>query len=303
MSVFRKRISLLQNITYMAIMAAINFVFVLLTNFVPGLLFIFIFVLPLASTIVTIFCNKKYYIFYLIVSLAICLPINILDTLFYVLPSLVTGFLFGLLIERKFPPIWIIFLTSFLQTALAYVSLVIYENVAGINIISNFAIIFGLKDFIYLPYVEHGFVFLISLVQEIITFIVMLEELPKLEREIIIEDRNNIFTHIAIYVSIALSVLFAFINKPLAIDFMLITLFFGVFETINIFYNKSKFTLIGLAISLLVSFFIFSALYSSIEKPLGILIIQDYPLFISIIVLINNYLLNKGKKDTIKTEE
>ena len=303
MSVFKKRETLLQNITYMAIMAAINFVFVLLTNFVPGLLFVFVFVLPLASTIVTIYCNKKYYILYLIVSLAICLPINILDTIFYVLPSLITGFLFGLLIEKKFPSIWILFITSVVQTALTYISLLVYEKISGIDVISNFAIIFGLKDFVYLTYVEHGFVFLISLVQELITFVVMLEELPKFESNLEVKDKTNIFVPIAVFVSIVLSIIFAFAYKPLAIDFMLVALFFGVFETVNILYNRTKFLLISLGVSLFVSFFLFASIYSLIEKPLGILMIQTYPLVISIIVLINNYLLKKNNKDTIKSED
>jgi len=61
MSVFKKRETLIQNITYMAIMAAINVVFVVLTTLVPLLMFLIIFVLPLTSTVVALFCKKKYY--------------------------------------------------------------------------------------------------------------------------------------------------------------------------------------------------------------------------------------------------
>ena len=57
---FKKRETLTQNIAYMGLMAAINVIFVLLTYFVPFLIFLLVFVLPLTSVVVTIFCQKNY---------------------------------------------------------------------------------------------------------------------------------------------------------------------------------------------------------------------------------------------------
>ena len=98
MNIFKKRETLLQNMTYMGIMAAINFIFILLSSFIPFLLFVLVFILPLASAVVTVFCKKRYYIIYFVVTGALCLLINAPDTMFYVIPSLITGFIFGFLI-------------------------------------------------------------------------------------------------------------------------------------------------------------------------------------------------------------
>jgi len=54
---------------------------------------------------------------------------------------------------------------------------------------------------------------------------------------------------------------------------------------------------------LILSLFVFSLLYGPITdatiQPLGLLVVQAFPLFCAIIVFINNYLLMKTKKATI----
>ena len=99
MALFKKRETLVQNIAYMAIMAAINVIFVLLTALLPPLMFLMVFVLPLTSAVVTLFCKKRYFPIYFIVTIGLCMlasfGIYIFDTFFYVLPALISGFFFG----------------------------------------------------------------------------------------------------------------------------------------------------------------------------------------------------------------
>ena len=101
MSVFKKKETIVENMTYMGLMAAINVVFVLLTTFVPFLFFLIVFVLPLTSTIVALHCNKKYFPIYAFATIGLCLLVTIWkidDTLFYIIPSIITGFLFAIMI-------------------------------------------------------------------------------------------------------------------------------------------------------------------------------------------------------------
>ena len=104
MGIFKKRETLTQNIAFMGIMAAINVVFVLLTTFVPLLFVLIVFVLPLTSTMVALHCNKKFFPIYAVATIGLCLICTIWkidDTLFYVIPSIISGFVFALLAERK----------------------------------------------------------------------------------------------------------------------------------------------------------------------------------------------------------
>ena len=145
MTIFKKRETLIQNISYMALMAAINVVFVLLTTFVPFLFFLIVFVLPLTSTIVMLFCRKRYFLIYAFATLGICLIVtlsNIGDTLFYVLPSIITGGLFGLLIEKNINNNVIIILATIAQSILTYATLPLIELFSGINVINTFVNLF-----------------------------------------------------------------------------------------------------------------------------------------------------------------
>ena len=131
MAFFKKRETVVQNIAYMAIMAAINVIFVLLTALLPPLMFLIVFVLPLTSAVVTLFCKKRYFPIYAVATVALCLlttmGIYIYDTFFYVIPSLITGFVFGLLIEKRVPAIYIIVLSSALQYILSYLTFLVLD--------------------------------------------------------------------------------------------------------------------------------------------------------------------------------
>ena len=165
----------------MALMAAINVIFVLLTTFVPVLFFLIVFVLPLTSVIVTLHCQKKYFPIYAVATIGLCLICTIWkidDTIFYVIPSLISGFIFGLLVEKKVPSFWIILITTVLQIGFTYASIPLIKVMTGRNIIEVFAVAFGIGDFQYLDYVTPCFIFFISLAQEVLAFMIIREELP-----------------------------------------------------------------------------------------------------------------------------
>ena len=67
MGIFSKRETLVQNIAFLAIMAAINVVLLLLATLLPYLLLFLTMILPFVSLLVTIYCKKRYYPMYLYV--------------------------------------------------------------------------------------------------------------------------------------------------------------------------------------------------------------------------------------------
>ena len=89
MALFKKKTTLVHHITYMGIMAAINLIFIILATFVPPLMFLLILLLPFASTVVSYYCLKRYYIIYAVATIGLCLlcSFNISDTIFYVVPE------------------------------------------------------------------------------------------------------------------------------------------------------------------------------------------------------------------------
>ena len=298
-----KKQTLIQNITYMALMAAINVIFVLLTTLVPFLVFLIVFVLPLTSTIVTLHCKKRYFPIYAVATIGLCLLCTIWkidDTIFYVIPSIVSGFVFGLLVEKKVPSFWIILSTTIIQIGFTYASIPLIKLMTGRNIIEDFATVFFIKDFIYLDYVTPCFIFFISLAQEILAFVIIREELPKFGYQL--EEVKNIpiSLGVSIIVSILFVVAFAFIYGPLSYLFTLVGLFLTVYAIAYLIGKNKIIIYILLGTSALVSFFLFGIFYGMVKAPFGLLFINILFFIVAIIVLFNNYLVKTNKKDTIE---
>ena len=300
---FKKRETLVQNITYMALMAAINVVFVLLTTFVPVLFFLIVFVLPLTSVIVTLLCKKRYFPIYAVATIGLCLICTIWkidDTIFYVIPSIISGFVFGIMVEKKVPSFWIILATTILQNAFTYASIPLIKFMTGRNIINDFATAFGIKDFQYLNYVTPCFIFFISLAQQILAFSIIKDELPKFGYELNEPTNIPLSLSILLFSFIALAFIFAFVYGPIAYLMTLFALLLGIYALIHLVTLKNKIVYILLVVSLVVSFFMFAILFPLIKEPLGLIFINSFFLFEGIIVLINNYLLKDKEKYTIK---
>ena len=303
MKPFKKRETLIQNITYMALMAAINVVFVLLTTFIPVLFFLIVFVLPLTSVIVTLYCKKQYFPIYAFATIGLCLICTIWkidDTIFYVIPSIISGFVFGLLVDKKVSSLWIIIVTTILQIGFTYASIPIIKLMMGRNIIEDFATAFGLSDFEYLDYVTPCFIFFISLAQEILAYMIIKEELPKFGYEVKETSTLTLPLVLTLMASITLAIIFVFVYGPIAYLFTLFALLISTYATIELLSLKNKLIYAFLGISFVISIFGFALFYPLVEKPLGLVFINILFLMVGIIVLINNYLLKDKEKYTIK---
>ena len=164
MKVFKKQETLVQNMAYMGLMAAVNVIFVVLTYFIPFLLFVLVFLLPLCSAIISYYCKKIYFPIYLVVVSTICLLIDPSDTIFYVIPSLITGFLFGLFIQLKFPAVYIISITTIVQFGISLALLPLIRVISGRDVVIDMATMFQLQDYEYLNYVKYFFIYFISVI-------------------------------------------------------------------------------------------------------------------------------------------
>ena len=303
MKPFKKRETLVQNITYMALMAAINVVFVLLTTLVPVLFILIVFVLPLTSVIVTLLCKKIYFPIYAFSTIGLCMICTLWridDTIFYVIPSIISGFVFGLLVERRVPSFWIIVITTILQIGFTYASIPLIKLLTGRDIVEVFATAFGLSEFQYLSYVTPCFIFFISLAQEVLAFMVIKEELPKFGYELNNPKNLPLSLTICLGSSIALAFIFMFIYGPLAYLMTLFSLLLGIYALILLLEAKNKLVYIFLVVAFILTFFLFALLYPTAKEPLGLIYINIFFLLEGIIVLINNYLLKDNSKYTIE---
>ena len=291
MAVFNKKTTLVHHITYMGLMAAINLAFVALATFVPPLMFLLILVLPFASTIVSYYCQKRYYLIYAVATIGLCLLFDISDTIFYVVPAIITGLVVGILLENKVHPFWLILSSTIINAALTYAFIPLINLISNTEIVLAFLTILRLENSEYRNEIVYIIIFVISLMQCILTQFVILSDANKIG--IIINTRVSSFAPyiIGLEVSALMAVIFAFFYLPLAFVFLAISLCFGLFILFDLLMSRKWFTYLFLAVFVLASIVLFAVFYQQIVKPYGVILGVIFPLGIGATSFINNYLL------------
>ena len=291
MPLFQKKTTLVHHIAYMGLMTAINLLFIVLASFVPILMFLLIIFLPFASTVVSYFCKKRFYIIYALASIGLCLIFNISDTIFYVVPAIITGFVIGLLLDKKVHPFWLVLSSSVINAGLSLAFIPLINLIGNIDIIETILKLFKLESFPYRVELVYLFIYLLSFIQCVLTHFVLLMDARKIGIEI--TTRVNYFAQfiIGLEISVLLSFCFSFFYKPLSFVFVLISLFFSIYLLFDALLSKKLAVYISLLILFVISFFVFALLYTKIEKPLGILLILLFPISMGITSFIKNYLI------------
>lgn len=294
MELFKKRETLIQNIAYMAIMAAVNVVFVLLSNVLPVLLFLLVFVLPLTSTIVTIYCKKRYFPIYFIVTLALCFGVSagfsIFDTFIYVLPSLITGFIFGLFIEKQIPAIYTLIAATVIQYGLTiltfYVLGLIVDNV---NLTEAIIVAFGLGNFVFKAVFIQVFLFIIAEIQIVISYLFVKYQVNRLGIEINLICKLQFVLYIVEVVFAGLTILSYFYFPVYTIVLLLLSLLIYLYQLVNLLLQKRIWVWISLAAIHLAFIFIFAFLYSYTVAPNQFILILILFGLLTIIDFLGNY--------------
>lgn len=303
MPLFKKRETLTQNIAYVAIMAAINVVFVLITTLVPVLMVLLVLVLPLTNVVVTLFCKKKYFLIYAIATLGLCMLVtmwNISDTFLYVIPSMITGFIFGLMVEKKIPAIFILLTTSIIQFGCSYALIPFIKFVFNIDIVGVFLNAFGLAKFTYNQYLVPTFIGFLAVAQSTIAYILIKREIPKLGFEVSDEDKFYFLLPIIEILSCGFFVLCAFLAPEFAFAFMVLILLISTYLMVDMYMNSNIVIWVLSFIDLFITIIIFAACFKYIPKPLGISLIAIFFVLGSIMAITNKYLFKvKNKNDKI----
>ena len=297
MAVFKKKTTLVHHITYMGIMTAINLIFIVLATYIPFLMFILILLLPFVSTIVAYYCQKRYYIIYAIASIGLCFIFNISDTIFYVVPAIITGFVIGVLLEKKINPFWLILSSTIIESALTFAFIPLINLISNVDIVYTFLTLFKLNDFTYKTEITYLFIYSISLIQCTLTHFVLLSDAKKIG----IDVNNEVSSYgsyiIGTEISVILSLVSSFFYVPLALIFLAISLYFAIFLLVSLLLVKKTIVYILLGVMLLTCFFVFAFLYATIKQPLGLLILNVFPFTVTLTSFINYYLLKANNNN------
>lgn len=304
MSFLKKRETPVQNIAYIGIMAAINIIFVLISSLLPILFVLLVFILPLTSVIVTIYCKKIYYPIYFVATLGLCLAVtagfSVFDTFIYVLPSLITGFLFGILIEKGVSGIYILIANTIVQYLLTYLTFLFLNNVLfHVNFFESIYQMIGLSEFKYKGVLTNIFTYIVAQIQIVITYIFVKYEMRRTEQEINLEVRYRFTLYIATLIGLLFTVLSIFFFPEASVLLTLLVLPITIYEILDLCFKKNLYIYGVLVFGIIVCMFLFAYLYQFIDSPNQLSLLYLFFVVITIIDFVLNYCL-KPKVKTIE---
>ena len=290
MALFKKKTTLIHHITYMGIMAAINLIFILLATHLPYAMVFLVLLLPFASAVVSYYCQKIYYLVYACATIGLCLIFNPSDTLFYVVPAVISGFFIGLFLELKINLFWPILTSTIINTAFTFAFVPLIDLIGETSLLN----ILQIKDYKYCYEVLFVLVFGASLIQSILTHFIILSDSKKIGIEI-----NTRITSFAPYflgleLAVVLTFTFAFFYMPLAFVFLEIAFCFMVFLLIDLMISKKLFVYLSTAVAVFTGIILFAVFYNKLTEPRGLILFVFFPLLIALVSFIKNWLLKKS---------
>lgn len=300
MKFLSNRKSLGQIIALMAMMAAINIIVSVVAAFSIIASILLIIILPLTSTIVVLTCPEKYFPIYAFATIGLSLVATIwnLDvTLFYVVPSIVSGFVFGFCIKRSLYFGWSVLISALLQMGISFAVIPLMNVLFEIDFIHDLLVIFKITDAVPGEIFICCAFYLIALIQTFISYFVVKNEVVKLKT---IDDNKKgvkYFSFAGICSCLALiPVSFLSIGAAYTLELAGITIAgFIIFE---FFKSKSNKRLIASAASLLLNIFLVAIFYNLIPAYYGLLVFALTPLIINLSYFC--YFLLKKEHDVIK---
>ena len=293
MSWFYKKETLIRTICFMAFFVAINVVCSFLTTVLPLISIILIIFLPLTSAIVEVMCKDRWFPIYAIatIGLSIVVSLSSIDfTIFYIVPSIFTGYIFGLFSKRNLPSMFAIFLAAIVQTLLSFAFIPLLQLITGSNLIDVFVKILRISDRFWFDSIILLLFFLVALIQVILSYIVVQNELSKFGQKSECKYNQERIAGFTTIGSAVLSAIFSIFYMPLCYLFIGIAYYFAVFVVIFQIQVKNKICLIIDGVSLLIGVILYAALNQFVKDEVEFALFAITPGLISVVSICYSFL-------------
>ena len=213
-------------LTFVSILSAISVVFVLLSYFIGDVGLFLILILPLCASLVSVNVNFKYSLMY-IVSTALISCIDFQLALFVIIPSLISGFVFGKLIKIYLQGYYIILIDALILMFMQIGSTYLVNFIYNIDLVKTMASIIRISESTF-SQTYFLFLFMLSLIQASITYLIITSELKKFDFEFN-EKKNKFLVNLSIETClILLSFVFMFFSHKIGYLLIGISFYMGV---------------------------------------------------------------------------
>lgn len=289
-----------ENIAFASIIAALYCVLSFLIAFFPSLSIPFAIFLPLFSALVGTLCLPTYVFSFAIGSSLLCLGVsyfNVGEILFSVIPSILTGSFFGMLLKRKVQDELIIVLVSLLQMGLNYLAVFLLRNAFGLDPIDTFLKLFKVERTSRIDALIPSLLLTVSFLQTSLTnFLVGLLAM----RLTLPETKCFSFPKTTLPIlglcSVFLTMSIGYFNLLFGSLFLVFSIYFAIVSVSLLLKEKRWWIYLLGGIALLFLFFLRTALLNHYQE--GILLYSLFTLPLDFIALFSN-LLKRRENDEI----
>lgn len=244
----------IKKLTLSSMLLGINILFVTTNLFLPISIIILI-AIPFSTTITKIKCGNKYTLLTIISAIIISSLIDFQTTIFYLLPSLITGLLFGIFIDLKLHSFYNIIFTSLIGIIIQAISFLIIQALYQIDIVNLLTKLLNIDTF-HFKNITITLLFLISFIQTLFSYIIIENDAEKFK--ISINKKDNIFYPLTIQTILLSSIGWTLSNSQPNFAHLITSL--SIISSIYLIYYiikyQKKITNITLIITLVITYFI-----------------------------------------------
>ena len=290
---FNKKETLIRTICFMSFFVAINVICSFLTTVLPVLSIILIIFLPLTSAVVEVMCKDRWFAIYAFatIGLSIVVSLQSIDfTLFYVVPSIFTGYVFGLCSKRNIPSMFAIFIAALIQTGLSFAFIPLIKLITDQNILDVFVKIFGISGGFWFETLILLIFFIVALMQVVLSYIVVDNELKKFTQPEELKANQERIASYASLISVLVAVILVFFSLPVCYLYIAFSFYFMVFVVFEQVKAKSKLLLIIDGVSLFLTIILYAALNKFFPTGKDFILLTIAPGLISITSILHSFL-------------
>jgi len=301
MKFFRARISPVENLTFIAMMVGFDAILSLISALLPLSSIFIMLIAPLLSAAVSLFCKKRYLAIYVIAGIGICIAItawNFLNTLFYMIPALITGLVYGLLWKAKLPASANVFLSSLLSLAFFYLSILLIRGLLSADMVQVLLTFVGRGDDPGAKTIFPLFALGYSYAQTGIMHAFVSYQIARLGHEENEQPKMRLWYPIFSIVFLIPALILAFLQPSIAYLFLGLGIYWFICSCFLLFDLKKPLPAIGVVLSLVSTLFFFAGLHQSMPPYSSLLLLSAPLLLASIILLITAFVYrNKGQEN------
>lgn len=281
----KQQFSNVHKLVLTALMSAINIVFVILNIYVPFLGLALVLFLPVASVIVALKVDLRFYPIYFLATLVLSFVLSfgqIDTTLFLVFPSLVIGLAIGALLRLNVKDIYIVIVVSVITFLLMILTIPLINVLLEIDFVATFLLFLGLDRKAYGVVIFPAMMALFSLAQTVLIIYII-----KFSKVFFRFEINETFAPLApLFAGMFAVCSFGlyFLYEPISLVLLFYSLILTIYLLIT-FYEKSliiglisTFSLIMVALFLIALFETFTLLpfYTALNISFVLIVITYY---------------------------